>query len=178
MGAVALQGRPQILQEGLDRPRRQGIVGLAGRAVGIGAGAAMHPVQLLGPLVVGRQLVVAHFPGGHRTLLQGLPRKLPLAHPLQHRPPDLAVAAEGVDGLGVEGIAIGAEPHLAGVVAVLAEQIHIGHILIGQGHGTAALEQQHPPPRGRQLAHQRAAAGATADHDHVVVLVVDNHRHT
>lgn len=61
------------------------------------------------------------------------------------------------------------------MVTVLAEQIHAGHILIGQGHGPSSLQQQHRAALGREGTGQAAAAGAGTDHDHIVVLVVKDH---
>ena len=101
--------------------------------------------------------------------------KLTLAHALEHTAPDLGVAPQGIDRLGREGVAVGAEPLLTGVVAVLAEQINIGHVLIRQGHGPAALQHQHPLAGSGQLTGQGATGGTAANHDHVVVEVVDDH---
>ena len=138
----------------------------------------MHPVEGLGTLVVGGKVGIAELPARHRSLLQGHGRELALAHAFQHATPDLGVAAQGVDGLRREGIAIGAEPLLTGVVAILAEQVDIGDVLIRQRHRSTALQQQHRLAGCRQLAHQGAATGTAADHDHVVMLVVDDHRQT
>ena len=67
---------------------------------------------------------------------------------------------------------------LTGVVAVFAKQVDIGDVLIRQRHRSTALQQQHRLAGCRQLAHQGAATGTAADHDHVVMLVVDDHRQT
>ena len=69
--------------------------------------------------------------------------KLLLPQPLEHPTPDLGVAAEGVDRLRRKGITVGTKPLLLGVIAVLAEQIHIGDVLISEGHLFPPLQHQH-----------------------------------
>ncbi len=135
----------------------------------------MDAVESLGPFVPGGELVVAEGPGGGHPLLQGQAFELARPHALEHPAPDLGIPAQGVDGLGGEGIAVGAEPVVAGVIAVFSEQIDAGHVLIGQVHGPAALQQQHRAALGREGSGQGASGGAGADHDHIVVLVVEDH---
>ena len=178
LGAAALQGATQLLQERLDRPGGVGIGPASGRFGGIHTGCAMHPIESLSLVVVGGEIGVADLPVGCGPLLQGQAAELALTHALQHAAPDLGVAAEGVDRLRGEGITVGAEPLLTGVVAILAEQVDVGDVLIRQRHRTAALQQQHRLAGGGQLPRQGAATGTAADHDHVVVLVVDDHRQT
>ena len=54
-------------------------------------------------------------------------------------------------------------------------QIHIGDVLVLQGHGAAAFQHQHGFALAAQGAGQGAATGAAADDDHVVMAVVDDH---
>ena len=61
------------------------------------------------------------------------------------------------------------------MIAVLAEQIHIGDVLILQGHRPAALEHQHGFALAAQSTGQGSATGTAADDDDVVMAVVDDH---
>ena len=175
MAAVALEGNAQLLHERLHRPRSGWVIAAAGRLRGIHAGHTMNAVELFSPFVIGRQVGVADLPAGGGAVLQLHTGELLFTHALQHAPPDLGVATEGIDRLRREGIAIRAKPLLTGVITVFAEQIHIGHVLIGQGHGTATLQQQHGLAGGRQLPGKSATGSTAADHNHVVMVVVDDH---
>ena len=140
---------------------------MARRFGGIGSGLAVHAVESLSSVVPGFEVGVAQLPIGAGTLLHRQLAELSLAHPLEHRAPDLGVAPRGHHHLGGKGIAIGADPLLARVVAAAAEQVDGGHVLIGKRQGKAPLQQQHRQARLSQLTGQGAAAGAAAHDEHI-----------
>ena len=141
----------------------------------VDTGFAVDPIERFGPVVIRGEILVAQLPIRGRPLLQREAAKLALAHALENAAPDLAVATQGIDRLGREGIPIGPKPLLTRVVAVLAEQVDVRDVLIRQGHHPTALQEQDALARGRQLPSDRAASSTAADHDDVVVNVVNDH---
>ena len=141
----------------------------------VDTGFAMDPIQRFGAVVIRGEILVAQLPIRSSPLLQREAAKLTLTHALENATPDLAIATQGIDRLGREGVPIGPEPLLTRVVAVLAEQVDVRDVLIRQGHHPAALKQQNALARGRQLSSDRAASSTAADHDDVVVNVVNDH---
>ena len=172
---LAHQGQPQLLEEGFHGFGGQGVVATGPGLGGITAAPTVHAVEAFRLVVPGLEVAHAEAPAWRLPALEGEAGQFLLPQALQHPSPDLGVATEGVDRLGGEGIPIRAEPLLLGVVAILAEQIHIGHVLIGQGHLLAPLQQQHRVAGTGQGACHGATGCAAADDDDVVMAVVDDH---
>ena len=61
------------------------------------------------------------------------------------------------------------------MVAIFAEQIHISHVLISQWHRTTAFKNKDTLTGLGELTSKGASSGAAADHDDVVMGVVDDH---
>src|SRR5690242_7808909 len=91
------------------------------------------------------------------------------AQPVQRGAVELGGAADEVVDLRLEGLLLVVEPGVLGDVAAVHEDVGRPPVLRLPGQPVTALEQEDPPPGRRQVAHQRPAAGAAADHDHVVV---------
>ena len=176
LASLALQRGSQGFEERLHRLGLGHVITVAARLGGVHPRLAVHPVQLLRLLVVRRQFAVVEWPGRRDPLLKRNFAEVLLAHALEHSSPDLGVAAAGVGGLGREGIAVRPEPaFVLGVVAVLAEQIHVGDVLVLESHGPAALQHQHGFALAAEGTGQGAATGSAADDDDVVMAVVDDH---
>ena len=176
MGAVALQGRAKLLHEGLNRLGGQAIVPLAAGFGGINARATMDAIEILGLGIPRIHLAITQSPGRSMGLLQGKAFKFLLAHAFQHPAPDLGVAAKGIQGLGGERITVRTKPLFFGVVTILAEQAHIGHVLILDGELDPPLKHKHLEPRCGQVAGQGAASSPRSHHNDVVGDVINDHR--
>ena len=61
------------------------------------------------------------------------------------------------------------------MITIFPEQIHIGHILIFESHGLSSLEHEHGVTLSAQGTGKGSTTGTTADDDHVVMAVVDDH---
>ena len=176
VGAVALQGRAKLLHEGLDRLGGQAIVRLAVGLGGINARATMDAVEILGLGIPRIHLAITQSPGRSMGLLQGKAFKFLLAHAFKHTAPDLGVAAKGIHGLGGERITVRTKPLFFGVVTILAEQAHIGHVLILDGELDPTLEHKHLQAGAGKVASQGAAGGPGSHHNDVVGDVINDHR--
>ena len=175
VNSLAVQVAAQGLQHRLQWSGRKGVVSTAGWGCGVLAGHPMHAVKRLSPIVIRGQVGVAQPPVRRAALLHRHTLEFRLAQPLQHRRPDLGVATAGIHHLGVEGITVAAEPGRFGVVALLAEQVDIGHVLIQERQPVTALQHKHPPARLGQFGRQGAASSPAADHHHIVERVIDDH---
>ena len=90
------------------------------------------------------------------------------AQPVQRGAVELGGAADEVVHLRLERLAVAVVPGVRRDVAVVDEHLVREPVLRLARQPAAALEQQDPLARGRQATHQRAAARAAPDHDHVV----------
>ena len=176
MGAVALQGRAKLLHKGLNRLGGQAIIRLAVGLGGIHPRATMDPIEILGLRIPRGHVPITQSPSRSMGLLQGKAFKFLLAHAFQHPAPDLGVAAKGIQGLGGERIPVRTKPLFFGVVTILAEQAHIGHVLILDGELDPPLEHKHLEPRCGQVAGQGAASSPGSHHNDVVGDVINDHR--
>ena len=176
MGAVALQGQAKLLHEGLNRLGSQAIGRLAVGLGGINTRASMDAIEILGLGIPRGHLPITQSPGRSVGLLQSKAFKFLFAHALQHATPDLGVAAKGIQGLGGERISIRAKPLFFGVVAVLAEQAHIGHVLLLDGELDPTLEHKNLESRSGKIASQGAASGPSSHDNDVVDDVINDHR--
>ena len=176
MGAVALQCGAKLLHEGLNRLGGQAIVRRAAGLGGINPRATMDAIEILGLGIPRGHLPIGQPPGRRMGFLQGKALKFLFAHAFQHPAPDLGVAAKGIQGLGGERITVRTTPLFFGVVTILAEQAHIGHVLILDGELDPPLEHKHLEPRCGQVAGQGAASSPRSHHNDVVGDVINDHR--
>ena len=176
MGAVALQGGAKLLHERLNRLGSQAIVRRAAGLGGINPRATMDAIEILGLGIPRLHLPVTQSPGRSMGFLQGKAFKFLFAHAFQHPAPDLGVAAKGVQGLGRERITVRTKPLVFGVITILAEQAHIGHVLILDGELDTPLEHKHLQTRAGKVAGQGAASGTGSHHNDVVGDVINDHR--
>ena len=173
---MALESGTKGFQKGFHRLRRTFIVRASLGLAGVNACFAVNPVQGLGLLVVRLQFGVIQGPRRRYSVLERHLAEILFAHAFQHRPPDLGVSSPCIGGLRCKGIAVGSEPALTlGVISILAEQIHVGDVLVFEGHRPAALQHEHVLAASAQGSGQGASSGTAADNDDVVVAVVDDH---
>ena len=144
-------------------------IGAAGGRFGgvLGAGA-VHFVELLGPGVVGLHRLVGDWPGGGDAAVVAQLAEVLFAHPVERGAVELGGAADVVVDLRLEGLAGAVIPGVRRDVAVVHE--HVSGRPVGglTGQPTAALEQQDALAGWREVARERAPAGAAADDDDVV----------
>ena len=176
MGAVALQGRAKLHHEGLNRLGGQAIVRLTVGLGGINSRATMDAIKILGLGIPRGHLPITQSPARGMGLLQGKAFKFLFAHAFQHPAPDLGVAAKGIQGLGGERITVRTKPLFFGVVSVLAEQTHVGHVLLLDGELDPTLEHKHLQAGAGKVASQGAASGPGSHHNDVVGDVINDHR--
>ena len=134
----------------------------------------MDQEQLLRLVVPRSQVVIAELPGGREALLHRQAVELSFPHPLQHTAPDLGVASRGIDRLRLEGIPVRSKPALRRLVALLPQERDTGYVLLRLGQGISPLEHQHAFSRGNELGRQAGACGPGADHDHVMLLIIND----
>ena len=140
MQGLPLQGRVQVLEEGLDRPWRRWIgVGTA-RGGWIGSGHPMDLIELFGLFVPGFEIGIAQLPVRRWPLLQVHAAEFRFPHPLQHRAPDLGVATDRMHHLGCKRIAVGSKPRLLRMEILFVKQIKVGKILIDCFQNPATLQ--------------------------------------
>ena len=93
-----------------------------------------------------------------------------LAQPEQHASIGLGVGAREVPGVRVELDSVLVVPAFAGDVAFAIEDLLRVPVLTLAREVAAALHEQDPLARRCEPVRERAAAGAGADDDHVVVV--------
>src|SRR5919199_2562632 len=150
------------------RPRVRIVAGWLGR---IGSALAVHDVQLLGPGVVRRQVLVADRPRRRDPVVVLDLLEIALAEAEQNRTVDLGVATHVVVGVRPERLAVTVVPHLSRVVALVDEDLAHVPVLFLARQPVAAFEQQNALSRSCESIRQGAAARAGANDDHVVVAV-------
>ncbi len=145
---------------GVGRARR--------RFGGVLAAGAVHLVELLGRGVVGLHRLVGDRPRGRDPAVVAQLAEVLGAHPVEGRAIQLGRPSNEVVNLRLEGLAGAVVPGVGRDVAVVHE--HVGGRPVGglAGQPAAALEQQDALARRREVARERAAAGAGADDDDVV----------
>ena len=166
-------GRGEVVGELLDarlvadgRER----VGSAGRRLGgILAAGAVHAVELLGARVVGLHLVVADGPRRRGAVVVMQQAEVLLAQAVERGAVELRRAADAVVHLWLEGLAVAVVPRVLGHVAVVHEDVPREPVLRLAREPVAPLEQEDALPGRGEVPGERPAAGASADHDHVVV---------
>ena len=159
----------ELLDPRLVRDRREGI-GSARRRLGrVLAARAVHLVELLGLRVVGLHLVVADRPGGRDAVVVAELAEVLLAQAVERRAVELRGAADEVVHLRLERLGrVRVVPGVRRDVAVVDEHVVHVPVLWLAREPVAALEQQDALARWGEVPDERAAAGAAADHDHVV----------
>src|SRR5215471_14967757 len=95
--------------------------------------------------------------------------EIPLAEPEQGRTVEFRVAANVVVGVRMERLPVLVTPRLFGVVFRLDIDRTRVPVIFFAPDIVATLEQQNLLARGRKLVRERAAAGAGADDDDVVM---------
>ena len=146
--------------------------GIRSARVGLGrvlAVSAVHFVEVLRLGVVGLDLVVADRPGRRDAVvvLELLEVLLPQA--VERGAVELRRAAHEVVDLRLERLALVVVPGVLRDVAVVDEHVLGKPVLRLAREPVAALQQQDPLARRRQVPCERAAAGTGSDDDHVVV---------
>ena len=174
-------GRVERVQAGLSRGRRRA-AGSAARARPPGTGRARSRAARSDPRRARRgpgraaRPACSTAPSGRRRSATparsrrgGAARRSPrLAQAVQRGPVELGRAADVVVHLRLERRAVRVVPGVGRDVAAVDEHVLRQPVLRLPRQPAAALEQQDPLARRGQAADQRAAAGAAADHDHVV----------
>ena len=160
----------ELLDPRLVRDRRER-VGSARRRLGrVLAARAVHLVELLGQRVVGLHLVVADRPRRRDAVVVLQLAEVLLAQAVERRAVELRRAADEVVHLRLERLCrVRVVPGVRRDVAVVDEHVVHVPVLRLAREPVAALEQQDALARRSEVPDERAAAGAAADHDHVVV---------
>ena len=169
--AGPLQVVRQLLDPRLvgDRRERVGAAGpRLGRVLGV---VAVDLVELLRLRVVRLELVVRDRPRRRDSVVVAQLAEVLAPEPVQRRTVELRLAADVVVDARLEGLALLVVPRLLRDVAVLDEDLVGVPVLDLARQPVAALEDEDPLARRREVARQRPAAGAAADDDDVVVGV-------
>ena len=167
-----VSGGGEVVRELLDprlvRHRREGVRRAGGRLGRILAACAVHLVELLGLRVVRLHLVVADGPGGRDAVVVPKLAEVLRAQPVERRPVHLRGSPDEVVHLRLERLARPVVPGVLRDVAVVDEHVRRAPVLRLARQPVAALQQQDALAGGSEAVHERAAAGAAADHDDVV----------
>ena len=129
----------------------------------------VHVIQALGVVVVGLQRVVIDRPRGRDAVhvLDGL--EVLASQPVEHAAPELRVAADAIMRVRLELPPAVVEPALRRAVAQLLPHCVGAPVFLFLRHEVAALDQEDPRAGPGKGVRHRAAAGAGADDDDVVV---------
>ena len=165
-------GRLEVVRELLD-PRlvRDGRERIGRARVPLGrvlAARAVHLVVLLGQRVVRLELVVGDRPGRRDPVVVLKLAEVLGPQPVERRSVELGRAADEVVDLRLERLAVLVVPGVLGDVAVVDEDVLRQPVLRLARQPVAALEQQDPLARWREVARERPASGPGADDDHVI----------
>ena len=175
------------------QPRRLEVVGelldarlVADRGEGVGRGRrrlgrvlparAMDLVALLGERVVRLQLVVGDRPRRRDPVVVGQLAEVLRAQPVQRRSVELGRPADAVVDLRLERLAVAVVPRVLRHVAVLDEDVVRLPVLRARAASQSPRSSSRIAlARRREVARQRAAAGAAPDHDDVEVAHAPTH---
>ncbi len=169
-GSGKIVGEP--LDAGLVRHRRARVRGARGRLGRILTTRAVHLVELLGQRVVRLHLLVGNRPCGRDAVVVVQLAEVLLAQAVERRAVELGGAPDEVVNLGLEGLPVPVVPRVGRDVPVLDEHVLREPVAGLARQPLAAFEQQHALARRSEMARERAASGAAADDDHVVVVHV------
>ena len=159
----------ELLDPRLVADRRER-VGRRGRRLGrVLPARAVDLVALLGERVVRLELVVGDRPRRRDPVVVGQLAEVLRAQPVERGAVELRRAADVVVDLGLERVVVLVVPGVRRHVAVLDEDVVRLPVRRLAREPAAALEQQDPLARRREVARQRPAAGAAPDHDDVEV---------
>jgi hypothetical protein len=154
---------PRLVRDGWERVR-SARVGL-GRVLIV---STVYLVKVLRLGVVGLDLLVRDRPRGRDpVVVPELPEVL-LSQTVERCAVELRRPTHEVVDLRLEGLALVVVPRVLGDVAVVDEDILRQTVLRLAGEPVAALQQQDPLARRREVACKRAAAGTGSDDDHVI----------
>src|SRR5208283_1945219 len=162
----------QLLDARLMAHRRPRIGGASRRLSGILAAFAMHLVEILGLRVVGLEIAVGDGPCWRDPATMVNFAEVALAQAKQRRPVKLGVAAHVVVGVRMKVVTVLVEPRLFGVVVgvdIYNLGVPVGLFALNI---VAALQDEDALARRREMIRQGASAGACADDDYVVAVVV------
>ncbi len=165
-------GRRQIVGELLDTRlvgHRRVRVRATGRRLGrILAARAVHLVELLGPGVVRLHVGVGDRPGRRDAAVVAQFAEVLGPQPVQRRAVEFRGPADEVVHLRLECLATAVVPGVRRDVAVVHEDVGGLPVLRFPGQPVAALQQQDPLARRRQVPGEGTAAGSGTDDDDVV----------
>ena len=139
-----------------------------GRLRRVLAARAVDLVELLGSRVVGLQLGVLDRPGGRDAVVVAQLAEVLRAQAIERRAVELGRPAHEVVHLRLECLALVVVPGVRRDVAVVDEDVRGAPVLRLAREPVASLEQQDPLAGRGEPLHERAAARAAADHDHVI----------
>ena len=159
----------ELLDARLVRDRRERIRRARRRLGRVLAARAVHLVELLGLRVVRLDVLVGDRPRGETARRGAASRRSPARAGGTAPRRTASSRRRRSSAPGRERRQIGVVPGVRRDVAAVHEHVLGQPVLRLAPQPVPALEQQDPLARRRQTVHQRAAAGAAADHDHVIV---------
>ncbi len=167
--ALLLQVVAQLLDARLVLHGRIRVLG-AGRPLGeVLAVPPVDEVEVLGLRVVRLQVAVVQRPGGRDAVVVADFAEVLGAHAEERGAVELGVPADVVVHLGREPVSVLVVPELRCAVLPFDEDRRRVPVVPFARQVVAALQKQDPLAGGRQAVGERAAAGACADDDDVVL---------
>ena len=173
--SLALKGGPQLCHYRLNRPGGRTVIPLAGGLGGIHPSLTMDPVAAFSPVVIGGEICIGQLPGRGRALLQTHAAKLLFTHALKHAPPNFGISPQAVEHLGRKGIAIGTKPGVLRMETLFPKQFDARAAELLWRDRLTPLEHQDRAAAIGQFRSQGGTAGTRADHDDVVVAILNDH---
>ena len=162
----------QLLDAGLVRHRRVGVL-LAGRALRrVLSVLTVHQVEVLRLGVVGLQVIVGDRPGRRDPAMVAELTKVLRTEPEQCRAVELGVPADVVVHFGLELVAVPVVPELLREVLPAYEHCVGLPVVALPWQERAPLQPEHLPAVRGEPAPERPAPGSRPDDDNVEVLVL------
>src|SRR5262249_31451622 len=139
---------------------------------GILPAITVYLIEVLSLRVVRFQVVIADRPSRRYSAVVTQSAEVLFAQAEQRCPIELGIAADVIVGVRMKFLAVFVEPGFFGVVMrVYVYDLRVPVCLLA-GDVVAALQNQDPFPRRRQVVSERPAAGAGSNDDYVVSVVI------